>query len=738
MEQNIQLRQAWDFIEHTGRSVFLTGKAGTGKTTFLRTVVKKSSKQLIVLAPTGVAAINAGGVTIHSFFQLPLSPYLPGSKVNTMFNFSKEKRKIIASLDMIVIDEISMVRSDLLDAMDAVLRHFRDWRKPFGGIQLLMIGDLAQLTPIVTPEDEAVLGNTYSTPYFFGSKALHDIDYVTIRLDKIYRQQDTRFVSLLNHVREGNMGTEELEVLNSRYEPNFVPRSEEGYIRLTTHNRMADYQNETELRRLVGCEFCYDADIEGNFPEYSFPTANRLVLKLGAQVMFVRNDASPQHLYYNGMIGRVVYVDDNEIRVLGIGQTEAIVVEKAEWQNERYTVNEKTKEIETEVLGTFRQYPLRLAWAITIHKSQGLTFDHAIIDAGSSFAPGQVYVALSRCRSLEGLVLSSRIGRGAIIGDAEVKNYMSQQQLQARQSIAVLPDLKNEYHRALLMEMFDFSVLQRLEDAVLRLLLEHFSQAFSQLATLHRIAVADMRAKVADVASKWQAQIAMMPISQLHEESFLERVQRSADYFSESLISILSKPLSLALAAQSDNKYAMKRMKEVGGDLKTQWRTKVLLLQSMSEKPFSTSIYIAEKRKAVMDAMDEEKSKTPSTRQREHKPKATVATKEKQKREQNEKTWELSYRLYREGLSADEVAKQRNLTVSTVLGHLSRYIRAGQIPLSDFISASRQAVISAAIDEAKRKIESEETPLTLTAVKELCPDDVSYEEIRMMLDNLFS
>ena len=345
MEQNIQLRQAWDFVENTGRSVFLTGKAGTGKTTFLRTVVKKSCKQTIVLAPTGVAAINAGGVTIHSFFQLPLSPYLPGTKVNTMFNFSKEKRKIIASLDMIIIDEISMVRSDLLDAMDAVLRHFRDWRKPFGGVQLLMIGDLAQLTPVVTPEDEAVLGNTYSTPYFFGSKALADVDYVTIQLDKIYRQQDNAFVDILNRVREGHLSLDELNSLNKRYIPDFSPKTEEGYIRLTTHNRMADHQNETELRRLQGREWCYDAEITGSFPEYSFPTAQHLVLKQGAQVMFVRNDATAQHLYYNGMIGHVVYADDKEIRVLGVGQTEPIVVEKTAWQNERYTVNEKTKEI---------------------------------------------------------------------------------------------------------------------------------------------------------------------------------------------------------------------------------------------------------------------------------------------------------------------------------------------------------------------------------------------------------
>lgn len=724
MEQNIQLQQAWDFIENTGRSVFLTGKAGTGKTTFLRTVVKKSSKQTIVLAPTGVAAINAGGVTIHSFFQLPLSPYVPGSKVNTMFNFSKDKRKIIASLDMIIIDEISMVRSDLLDAMDAVLRHFRDWRKPFGGVQLLMIGDLAQLTPVVTPEDEAVLGNAYSTPYFFGSKALADVDYVTIQLEKIYRQQDLKFVSMLNRIREGNLGYAELDELNKRFIPNFQPNSEEGYIRLTTHNRTADYQNEAELRRLTSREFSYDAEVSGTFPEYSFPTSQHLVLKVGAQVMFVRNDAA--HQYYNGMIGRVVYADQDEIRVLGIGQTEAIVVEKAEWQNERYTVNEKTKEVETEVLGTFRQYPLRLAWAITIHKSQGLTFDKAIIDAGNSFAPGQVYVALSRCRNLEGLVLSSKITPSAVINDCVVDNYMARQQEQATQSIAILPNLKDEYYRALLIEMFDFSAIQRLESAVLRLLLEHFSLAFSQIASMHKEAMAELTKRVVEVAGKWQTQMAMMTIEQLHQDAFIERVQRSADYFSEALIDILTRPLSVALAAQSDNKYAMKRMKDVGGDLKMQWRTKVLLLQSMSEKPFSTMIYLDEKRKAIMDAMDD--GKTATRKQRERKPKA-----EPKPKEQKVKTWELTFRLYKQGMKIDQIAKERGLAVSTIIGHMARYISDGQIALSDIVSQDKINIISKAISQAHDENDGSDSPLTLTMVKNLCPENITYEEIRLVM-----
>ena len=724
--ENTQLRQAWDFIENTGRSVFLTGKAGTGKTTFLKTVVRKSSKQTIVLAPTGVAAINAGGVTIHSFFQLPLSPYLPGTSVKTMFSFGKEKRKIISSLDMIIIDEISMVRCDLLDAMDAVLRHFRDWRKPFGGVQLLMIGDLAQLTPVVTPEDEAVLGNTYSTPYFFGSKALAKVDYVTIQLEKIYRQQDTTFVELLNRVREGNLSAAELARLNERFIPSFTPKAEDGYIRLTTHNRMAEHLNDTELARLPGRSFTYDAEITGNFPEISFPTSRQLTLKVGAQVMFVRNDPTSAHQYYNGMIGRVVYADDSEIRVLGTGQTEAIVVEKQEWENERYTVNDKTKEIETEVLGVFKQYPLRLAWAVTIHKSQGLTFDRAIIDAGRSFAPGQVYVALSRCRTLEGLVLSSQIGQGAIIGDAVVDNYMAAQQQQAERSIAVLPDLKDEYHRALLYELFDFSNILRLEEAVLRILVEYFPASFSDLASCHRVALDDLRKKIVDVSLKWQHAMALMSTDQLHGDAFIERAQRSADYFSENLIAVLTRPLSLALAARTDNKYAQKRMQETGGDLKTAWRTKVLLLQSMSDKPFSTAVYLDEKRKAVMDAIDEGKGKPSGNRQRERKPKQPKAP--------VEKTWEKSYRLFREGNDIDTIASERSLTRSTILSHLARYVRDGILHISDIIDEEKRLIICRCVEKVQQECKDKGEPVTTSAIKAACPGNVTYEDIRLVME----
>ena len=457
--ENKELRNAWGFAEHTGISIFLTGKAGTGKTTFLKALKEHSSKRIIVVAPTGVAAINAGGVTIHSFFQLPLSPYVPGTTFKDRYDFGKEKRRIIRTLDMLVIDEISMVRSDLLDAIDNVLRRYRDPTLPFGGVQLLMIGDLHQLTPVVTPRDEELLRPYYDTPYFFGSHALQQTSYVTIQLTHVYRQQDQVFIDILNHVRDGVPTAEDLARLNARCKPMFIPKPEEGYIRLTTHNRMADSYNDNELHKLPGKRYVFKAEIEKEFPESSYPADVNLELKQGAQVMFIKNDPSPSHLYYNGRIGHVVGFEEGKIVVKCPGDDYTISVEPAEWENTRYAINEETKVIEPQVLGVFRQYPLRLAWAITIHKSQGLTFEHAIIDASASFASGQVYVALSRCKSLEGLVLASQIQPRNIIGDARVNDYIARQQTEAEMSIEALPALKEEYYRTQLYDLFNFMPL---------------------------------------------------------------------------------------------------------------------------------------------------------------------------------------------------------------------------------------------------------------------------------------
>jgi len=606
MEQNNELRTAWDFVESTGRSIFLTGKAGTGKTTFLKTIMEHSRKRPIVVAPTGVAAINAGGVTIHSFFQLPFSPYVPGAKVESKFDFGKEKRKIIASSDLLIIDEISMVRADLLDAIDAVLRRFREHGQPFGGMQLLMIGDLAQLTPVVTPEDERMLKPYYDTPYFFGSKALQQIDYVTIQLSHVYRQQDESFIALLNEIREGHPSTEALSKLNSRCQPTFIPRPEEPYIRLTTHNNLANFYNESELQKLPGRSYQYHAEVKGTFPEYSYPTAETLVLKEGAQVMFVKNDPSGEHNYYNGRIGRVMEASDNRLTVYCEGDAEAIEVEPLEWENMRYTLNEQTREIESEVQGTFKQLPLRLAWAITIHKSQGLTFDRAIIDANQSFAPGQVYVALSRCRTLEGLVLASPLEPRAVINDERVDSYISQQENETERSIQQLPALKQEYERYLLMQLFDFRAILLLEESMVRIFAEFFYHSHASLKQLHDQTLFDLRQRVLEVAVKWQQKIQAMPIASLRDTDFLDRVKRSAEYFADQLRDILTKPIELSVKVETNNKQASRRLNNALPDLKQAWLARRYLLVKMAEKGYTVDNYLHEKQMSMLDALGED------------------------------------------------------------------------------------------------------------------------------------
>ena len=715
---NEELRIAWDFVEHTGRSIFLTGKAGTGKTTFLKTVVEQSKKRTIVVAPTGVAAINAGGMTIHSFFQLPFTPYVPNARIQSKFDFGKEKRRIIASLDLLIIDEISMVRSDLLDAIDSVLRRYRDHYKPFGGVQLLMIGDLQQLTPVVTPEDEALLKPYYDTPYFFGSKALQQIEYVTILLSQVFRQEDKAFLDVLNHIREAHPTTNDIATLNQRCQPAFIPKQGEGYIRLTTHNYLADNYNENELKKLPGHSYTFQAQIEGNFPEYSYPTSEVLTLKEGAQVMFVKNDPSGEHRYYNGRIGEIVEISENRVCVLCAGDAEGIEVEPLEWENAQYQLNPETRVIESKVQGTFRQLPLRLAWAITIHKSQGLTFERAIIDANLSFAPGQVYVALSRCKTLEGMVLSQPIEARAIIADKRVEDYIGHQEEAAQRSISQLPQLKEEYYRFLMLELFDFHDIFYKEEHLLRLMTEFFYHAFTDTTELHKRVLSNFSSQTMSVSEKWLQKIRQSPMEQLYTEEFQERVKRSAEWFESSIQEVFAQSIDLAAQIKSNNKQAMSRFTEALADVRQSVLSRRFLLSKIADQGFSIPIYLHEKQYSLLDAIDEDKIK---------KPRKQRVKKEKPKKEPKEKTWNITLQLYKQGLKPDEIAKFRNLTVGTTIGHLARFLPTGEISLSELVPPEHQ-------DAILKVIQTIGKGETKTAIKSLCPPEVTYQEIELVLE----
>ena len=611
---NPDLQLAFDFIQHTCNNIFLTGKAGTGKTTFLHKLKKNTPKRMIITAPTGVAAINAGGVTLHSFFQIPFGPYVPGSEVQRQTEqrrFSKEKISIIKSLDLLVIDEISMVRADLLDAVDAVLRRYKHLHLPFGGVQLLMIGDLHQLSPVVKDDEWNLLKSYYDSQYFFSSNALKQADMISIELKHIYRQSDVRFIQLLNRVRDNRLDRETLQLLNTRYMPTFQSKEEDDYITLTTHNRSADNINNRHLKDLDSKQFIFQASIEGDYPEYNYPTAEKLILKKGAQVMFVRNDSSTEKLYFNGKIGKITHIDKQGITVECPDDGAKIPVERVIWENIKYTVDAKTKEITEEVIGKFSQYPLRPAWAITIHKSQGLTFERAIIDANAAFSHGQVYVALSRCKTFEGMVLSTPITKGAVKTDASVvefveranRNPPTQEQLNSAKIL---------YQQKILLDGFDYHPLA--------LNLRKFTKQLRDNLHLIRCSesetIGEMEKQVIEeivsVADKFKRQLQSLfePDKAPEDSPHIQgRVQKASGYFSDKLQAGLVKWAS-SFNFDTDNKEIRKQIAKAFEVLQHSLAIKTACLQSC-RAGFSTGDYL----NAIAQAEIDFWSPTPTKKQ---------------------------------------------------------------------------------------------------------------------------
>jgi hypothetical protein len=562
---------ALDYVESTNTVVFLTGKAGTGKTTLLQYIRQNSKKKMAVVAPTGVAAINAGGMTIHSFFQIPFGPIIPSGTSRPELHYSPDKKELLFNLELLIIDEVSMVRPDVLDHIDLVLRNIKESIYPFGGVQLLLIGDLSQLSPIIRDEEWVMLGRYYSTPYFFSSLVLQKTRYVRIELDHVFRQKEQAFVDILNEVRNQAISPENLELLNARYQPDFRPSAEDPYITLTTHNGIAQQVNNEFVEALPGEEFEFKATIRGEFPKDGYPTETTLKLKIGAQVMFVKNDSSAEKLFYNGKIGTITRIETDTVFVKCSHESREIAVQALEWTNIKYKL--EGEQINESNAGSFAQIPLKLAWSITIHKSQGLSFDKAIIDVSEAFAHGQAYVALSRCRSLAGMVLRNPISPHNIIGDPAIVHFNEQAKL-IKPNLERLKGDRELYRQFLLAELFDFGGLQ------------------NRIGNFKEL-IPSFQEDIIDVSKKFVRQISA------HNG---ERVQKAAEYFLVKL-KVATESLHTQLPSYINQPGAIKE-KAAKADLLIQWiMTKITLMEHFSKEEFNVIAYLKVKKDAHAGAI---------------------------------------------------------------------------------------------------------------------------------------
>lgn len=617
---NPELIKAWNIIANTDTHLFLTGKAGTGKTTFLKELRDMLPKRMVVLAPTGIAAINAQGTTIHSFFQLGFGPQIPGmQQKNKKFQFRKKKIQLIRSLDLVVIDEISMVRADMLDAIDRVLRQYRDHNLPFGGVQLLMIGDMQQLAPVAKEDEWRLLSQYYDSPYFFSSKALQNTDFVTVELKHVYRQSNPEFLELLNKVRTNTVDEKTLNKLNERYIPGFVPRRQDGYICITTHVRQADEINRDELDKLKTTPCKFEAKIDGDFPESSYPTDMNLVLKVGAQVMFVKNDSSFEKKYYNGMMGEISEINDENLLVRSYDTNDEIKVEREQWENTKYELDSKTGDVKEEVIGTFLQFPIKAAWAITVHKSQGLTFERAIIDVQHSFAHGQTYVALSRCKTLEGMVLSSPIPVSAIIND-QVVDAFSHDPRHQEPDQQRLEMMQRQYFLRIVDGLFSFMVLRQSVDSMVRLLREFFYDSYSDIYKAW-LSSAEKLKEIDGVSSRFHVQymnILMNIAEYATSEQLQDRLRKGAAYF-KGEISFFHKQLSDLAKIKVNNKQVAERMENIFSNAKDEYEKKMQLFDFVANNGFILKEFLIKRAKCSL-ALDE-----PKTTERKHSNKANVS-----------------------------------------------------------------------------------------------------------------
>lgn len=692
----------FDLIEYTARSVFLTGKAGTGKTTFLKNFTQKTAKKFVVVAPTGIAAINAGGVTIHSMFGLPLETFVPtfdevdrNQAINIThllphLKFRRNKLKLLRALEILIIDEVSMLRADLLDMIDFALRAARRSSKPFGGVQLLLIGDLYQLPPVVKQSSENILYSYYNSPFFFDASVLQNISLVTYELTKIYRQSDETFVQLLNAIRENNMTDAYFNLLNKRYDPSFQPQ--ESYVYLVSHNYMADEINNKKLSEIKSKEHRFNAEISGDFKEQTYPNEPVLRLKLGAQVMFIRNDTSEEKKYFNGMLAKISELKDDGIKVIVDGKEEQMEVKREVWENKKYYLDEE-KKIKEDVIGKYEQYPFKLAWAVTIHKSQGLTFDRVIIDAGNSFTAGQVYVALSRCRTLQGIVLKSHIPQHAIKTDNRIAIFQQQTNIGEKAEDIV----EAEKYNYSLNKIVAAINTQWMKDEI-----EAWENAIeeSRFLNKHLNDADDVRKEANNlitVFEKYEKLISLLSknISAENNWNLIEsKTKGGVNYFFEEVNKKIFTPLKNSYAETKGQK-GLKGYNDILKNLVTEMEEYLTTLKDLSL--FDKKLYTKKENDVISSKIEKKPSHL------------------------------ITFQLFEEGKSVEEIAQEREIVVGTVYGHLAKMASLGVVDISRLFSQEK-------INSFEEKFKQQNFE-SINEWKTFLNDEFDYSELRLLLNH---
>ncbi|OWK69592.1 helicase [Pedobacter sp. AJM] len=747
-ETSMPAEIAAKFVNYTAKHVFLTGKAGTGKTTFLRKLIQLTHKKAMICAPTGIAAINAAGVTIHSLFQLPFGAFFPDAAAgiisqNITFNFNTpktivkhlnmqgNKRRMIQELELLVIDEVSMLRADMLDAIDFSLRYIRRNRNiPFGGVQLLFIGDLHQLPPVVKNDEWRVMAGFYKSIYFFDALALQENPPVYIELDKIYRQNDSVFINLLNNLRNNQITAEDTALLKQHFRQDFKPDTDENYITLTTHNNKADTINRERLTQLKTKSYFFDAKITGDFNEHAYPNDKRLELKVGAQIMFIKNDMTAEKRYYNGKIGVVHHIEKDVVEIELPEDKVVIQISPYTWENVKYKLNEATNEIDENVAGSFVQYPIKLAWAITVHKSQGLTFDKAIIDIGDAFAPGQAYVALSRLRSLKGLVLTSHLRETGLQQDQNIHYFSKTKQpnevLNQRISLE-----SYDFIRTYLLSAFDLNLV--------RYYLKEHVQTFDKSeakSTKQRYDEWTMNLyrdfqKIAATADTFINQLKNLFAQQTEHTLFnvSKRVGAALKYFNP-LIKGVSDQLLAHIEAVKEEKQIKTYLTElleleilVYEQLKKMHKSKALLQAIIDGKEFSKA-----DTDALLNASERNRQLQKAIQLKGETLKVKSAV-EKKKKEPKIDTKLVSFELYEQGKSLGEIAKERGFSIGTIEGHLAYYVSTRQLDVSKLVKPNKIKNITDAVESQKTK--------SMATIREFLGKDYSFGEIKLVLASLF-